>query len=158
MIDIFWIRTPEVCSQAFLFYRNRKTEQRGWLDTVPAPSMNHFASLIQKPLIIRCSVRSHATTILPERDQSTIRAGHDSPKWILNWSDATGMLAGEQIGFLELDFDSIHRATIRSEDADALSVLVTGGEHSTDVRDDIPVSVIDINKNKSKKKRTLRIQ
>lgn len=64
------------------------------------------------------------------------------------------MLAGNdklgrwQLRLFEFDIYMIYTAGIRNQLADELSRPKTGGADSTDINDDLPVSVIDVIENK----------
>lgn len=83
-----------------------------------------------------------------EGTEFTIRVNCDSSNWILNLSRATGMLAPWWLRLSEFDVNSIHWAGIKNREADTLSGLEIGGGDSTDINENIPVAVTDLDEDR----------
>lgn len=77
----------------------------------------------------------------------TIRTDHDSLRWILNLTGATGRLARWQLCLSEFDSDVIHRAGVIHQAADALPRLPTGGTDKTTLENERPIAYINIVQN-----------
>lgn len=75
-----------------------------------------------------------------ESTRSTIRIDHDSLKWNLNLTDASGRLVGWRVRLSESDFNVVHKAGVEHETTDKLSELRSGGEGMCHLDDDLPVS------------------
>jgi len=72
----------------------------------------------------------------------TLRTDHESLRWILNLSDASGKLQRWRLRLLEFEFDVVHRPGIKHQAADALSRLNTQGEDEEPLEDEVPTLLI----------------
>lgn len=78
-----------------------------------------------------------------EERRFTIRKDYDSLCWILNLIDVSGRLGRWQLHLLESDFDAVHRASVKRQAADALSLLPTDGTDRTSLEDVLPGIIIN---------------
>ena len=82
-----------------------------------------------------------------EMKQFTLRTDHDSLRWILNLSDATGRLARWRLRLADYDYTVEHRRGIVHQAADALSRLPSDGMDETPLDDEIPLFLVDTTSN-----------
>lgn len=76
-------------------------------------------------------------TLYLEYSKFIIRTDDEVLPWILNMTDATGGLARWQLRLSEFYFDNIHRAGIKHQAADVLSLLHTTGTDESLLEDDV---------------------
>ena len=69
----------------------------------------------------------------------TIRTDHDSLKWLLNLSDASGRLQRWRLRLQEFTYDIQYRPGAQHKAADAVSRLSTTGHDDEPIDDDLPV-------------------
>lgn len=78
------------------------------------------------------------------------RTDRHALRWILNFADATGKLARQRLMLFEHDLEITHRAGVKHQAAEALSELLTTGVDSTEIEDEILVTVVTGNKNRDR--------
>ena len=86
-----------------------------------------------------------ALTLRPylEGQRFTLRTDHDSLRWIMNLSDASGRLQRWRLRLADFEYDVVHRAGIKHQAADALSRMPTDGSDQTPLDDAIPTLAVE---------------
>lgn len=72
-----------------------------------------------------------------------MHANDDSLKWILELTDSTGRLARWSWRLSKLDFDVIHRVSVKNHAADSFSRSQTTGVDGKPLENDLPFLNID---------------
>lgn len=72
----------------------------------------------------------------------TIQADHDAPPWILNTTDATGNLARWRLLFSEVDFEVVHRTSVKLQTEDGIPRLPLTGMGKYPLENNVPVLLI----------------